>query len=252
MLHKLYLLLILVIITNISSAQTTSDLPIETSPSTVSIDIETEVVIPAVGSTQLYAKEREKFEQAKAYLAKGKQLKYAELHKELADYPLAPYLEYAYIAAHLRHTKASRVDAFLEDNGDSPLGKRLRYIWLENLRKRDRWKQFISYYPGENTTTEQQCFYQYARYRNGEKQQSLQQAISAHYQVLFEHAQTLSTQQQDKAARLPIIATGHLTTIGASVSDSVRDIYIGTLEAFPASEFPAADYIALGLSLIHI
>ena len=86
----------------------------------------------------------------------------------------------------------------------------------------------------------------YAGQSASEKQQSLQQAISAHYQVLFEHAQTLSTQQQDKAARLPIIATGHLTTIGASVSDSVRDIYIGTLEAFPASEFPAADYIALG------
>jgi exonuclease SbcD len=86
----------------------------------------------------------------------------------------------------------------------------------------------------------------YAGQSAREKQQSLQQAISAHYQVLFEHAQTLSTQQQDKATRLPIIATGHLTTIGASVSDSVRDIYIGTLEAFPASEFPAADYIALG------
>ena len=86
----------------------------------------------------------------------------------------------------------------------------------------------------------------YAGQSASEKQQSLQQAISAHYQVLFEHAQTLSTQQQDKATRLPIIATGHLTTIGASVSESVRDIYIGTLEAFPASEFPAADYIALG------
>lgn len=85
----------------------------------------------------------------------------------------------------------------------------------------------------------------YAGQSASEKQQSLQQAISAHYQVLFEHAQTLST-QQDKTARLPIIATGHLTTIGASVSESVRDIYIGTLEAFPASEFPAADYIALG------
>jgi exonuclease SbcD len=56
----------------------------------------------------------------------------------------------------------------------------------------------------------------------------------------------LSVENQAKGTRLPIIATGHLTTIGASVSESVRDIYIGTLEAFPASEFPDADYIALG------
>ncbi|EPE4183528.1 exonuclease SbcCD subunit D C-terminal domain-containing protein, partial [Yersinia enterocolitica] len=45
---------------------------------------------------------------------------------------------------------------------------------------------------------------------------------------------------------LPIIATGHLTTVGVTTSDSVRDIYIGTLDAFPAHAFPPADYIALG------
>ena len=49
---------------------------------------------------------------------------------------------------------------------------------------------------------------------------------------------------------VPIIATGHLTALGVSIndskSDSVRDIYIGSLEAFPASAFPPADYIALG------
>jgi exonuclease SbcD len=45
---------------------------------------------------------------------------------------------------------------------------------------------------------------------------------------------------------LPIIATGHLTTVGASASESVREIYVGALEAFPTAAFPAADYIALG------
>jgi exonuclease SbcD len=86
----------------------------------------------------------------------------------------------------------------------------------------------------------------YAGQSANEKQRSLQQAITEHYQVLFEQAQGLSQFNQVDGTRLPIIATGHLTTIGASTSESVRDIYIGTLEAFPASEFPAADYIALG------
>ena len=74
------------------------------------------------------------------------------------------------------------------------------------------------------------------------KQIALQNAIEAHYQALFEKAQSLS----NDAGGLSIIATGHLTTVGASVSDSVRDIYIGTLEAFPANAFPNFDYIALG------
>jgi len=86
----------------------------------------------------------------------------------------------------------------------------------------------------------------YAGQSASEKQQSLQRAITEHYHSLFNQAQTLASADQAKGTRLAIIATGHLTTIGASTSESVRDIYIGTLEAFPASEFPAADYIALG------
>lgn len=73
-----------------------------------------------------------------------------------------------------------------------------------------------------------------------EKQQALQGAITNHYQYLYEQATSLAK------GNVPIIATGHLTTIGVTTSESVRDIYIGTLEAFPANAFPQADYIALG------
>ena len=80
-----------------------------------------------------------------------------------------------------------------------------------------------------------------------DKQLTLQQAIADHYQQLFIQAEQLNEQhRQAHGASLPIVATGHLTTVGASSSDSVREIYIGTLDAFPASAFPPADYIALG------
>ena len=76
-----------------------------------------------------------------------------------------------------------------------------------------------------------------------DKQQSLQDAIHAHYQALFALAEQ---KRAELGAHLPIIATGHLTTVGASASESVREIYVGALEAFPTAAFPAADYIALG------
>ncbi len=76
-----------------------------------------------------------------------------------------------------------------------------------------------------------------------DKSKSLQQAIVDHYQALFNYAEQLV---QESKLELPIIATGHLTALGVTTSDSVRDIYIGTLEALPSSAFPAADYIALG------
>lgn len=76
-----------------------------------------------------------------------------------------------------------------------------------------------------------------------DKQTSLLQAIAAHYQRCWQEA---LSQRSALNLPLPIIATGHLTTLGVTKSDAVRDIYIGTLDAFPADAFPPADYIALG------
>ena len=76
-----------------------------------------------------------------------------------------------------------------------------------------------------------------------DKQLSLQNAIHGHYQQLFTLAET---KRDELGGNLPIIATGHLTTVGASASESVREIYVGALEAFPTNAFPPAAYIALG------
>lgn len=75
----------------------------------------------------------------------------------------------------------------------------------------------------------------------GEKQQHLLTTITDYYQRQFDEACALRADRL-----LPVIASGHLTTVGASKSDAVRDIYIGTLDAFPAQNFPPVDYLALG------
>ena len=80
-----------------------------------------------------------------------------------------------------------------------------------------------------------------------DKQLSLQAAIQAHYNCVYAAASQRQAELETKLGRkLPLIATGHLTTVGASASESVREIYVGALEAFPTSAFPPADYIALG------
>jgi len=76
-----------------------------------------------------------------------------------------------------------------------------------------------------------------------DKRQALGDAIKQHYASLY----ALAKSKRDALGiSVPIIATGHLTALGVSQSDSVRDIYIGTLEGFAADGFPPADYIALG------
>ncbi len=80
-----------------------------------------------------------------------------------------------------------------------------------------------------------------------DKQLGLQQAIAAHYQSVYTQALArCEALRSETGITLPIIATGHLATVGATSSESVREIYVGSLDAFPANAFPPADYIALG------
>lgn len=80
-----------------------------------------------------------------------------------------------------------------------------------------------------------------------EKQQSMQAAIQACYQSVYAAGRTVQLALSKTLGRVvPLIATGHLTTVGASSNESVREIYVGSLNAFPTSAFPPVDYIALG------
>ncbi|MGK2960328.1 MAG: exonuclease subunit SbcD [Candidatus Malihini olakiniferum] len=78
---------------------------------------------------------------------------------------------------------------------------------------------------------------------SSEKQLELQDAISRHYAQCYQYACTL---RETLGLSLPIIATGHMTTVGITASEAARDIYIGSLDAYPVQALPLADYIALG------
>ena len=80
-----------------------------------------------------------------------------------------------------------------------------------------------------------------------EKQQGLQAAIQAYYQSVVDAGRAQQRALHNTLGRVvPLMATGHLTTVGASSNESVREIYVGSLDAFPTAAFPPVDYIALG------
>ncbi len=75
-----------------------------------------------------------------------------------------------------------------------------------------------------------------------EKESALNLGIKQHYTDVYKKAIDLTDGKE-----LPIIATGHLTTVGSRTSESERDIYIGgTLDI--GSDFLGKlfDYVALG------
>lgn len=80
-----------------------------------------------------------------------------------------------------------------------------------------------------------------------EKQHALQLAIQSYYQSVHGAGRARQAALTQALGRsVPLIATGHLTTVGASSNESVREIYVGSLNAYPTAAFPPVDYIALG------
>jgi exonuclease SbcD len=59
------------------------------------------------------------------------------------------------------------------------------------------------------------------------------------------YGQLLASHRENGKA-LPLIVTGHLTTVGGNSSESEREIHIGSLGAVEAKSFEGFDYVALG------
>lgn len=83
-----------------------------------------------------------------------------------------------------------------------------------------------------------------------ERSRHLMEGIRDVYKNFAQQAEEKKQELLQNSSFVPVIATGHLFTQGASslgADGGERDIYVGTLEKFPAGEFPDAfDYIALG------
>jgi len=70
-------------------------------------------------------------------------------------------------------------------------------------------------------------------------EQSLKEGIINYYNTIFKKAKEINS-------GIPIIATGHFTILGSSISDSEREIYIGKLKGIEKNSFDMFDYVAMG------
>ena len=73
-----------------------------------------------------------------------------------------------------------------------------------------------------------------------DRAKALEDAIARYYKRAYRESKRVIKDN------LPIVATGHLSTLVKESSESVRDIYIGKIELFDRERFAPFDYIALG------
>lgn len=90
--------------------------------------------------------QRNLFLSAENALQSGKQKEFTSLKKQLADYPLFPYLVYQDLKKNLHKVPAESVRKFLDDYQQTPLAKRLLSSWLRQLARQEKWQQFVEFY----------------------------------------------------------------------------------------------------------
>ena len=97
------------------------------------------------------AEQRAEFKLAWTAAQKGDIKTLAPYLDSLKDYPLYPYLRYAYLDATLDTQPDGVVEQFLDENVELPFDDALRDDWLAALAKRQEWAKVLAYYRDETS-----------------------------------------------------------------------------------------------------
>ena len=100
--------------------------------------------------------QRAAFRTAWTFAAKGDLKGLTPYLAVLKDYPLYPYLEYAYLKATLDTQPDEAVERFLAAQGGEPVGDALRRAWILSLARRQDWGRVLAYY-GDETDPSLRC-----------------------------------------------------------------------------------------------
>ena len=126
-----------------------------------------------------YATERVLFSQTEALLQQNKIQQFHKQRSQLDQYPLAPYLDYAYLTQHLPKQSNKTIRAFIQQYPDSPLANRLNRAWLKHLARNKQWQRYRQHYSAfPIASTHYVCQHTQALLKGNKKQrkQALSQA----------------------------------------------------------------------------
>ncbi len=122
---------------------------------------------------------------------------YLRLKSRLPDYPLYPYLVYRELTGNPGKLTGERVEQFLDNHGDTPLARRVRNVWLDQLSRQGRWDDYRTFYrPVANTR--RHCFYLQAQLHTGHVEEAMDQVEGI---WLYGHSQPRSCDPVFKAWR---------------------------------------------------
>lgn len=102
---------------------------------------------------------RSDYLRAKQRLRAGDVKGFQRLKKQLKNYELYPYLEYAELTRHLKTAEERSIESFLKKYEKLGVAQRMRARWLQELGRQKRWKSFIKYYDDTLADTKLRCYF---------------------------------------------------------------------------------------------
>ena len=130
-------------------------------------------------TSDVYAKQREHFIEARKALGKGKQNQFRLLKSKLKKYPLYGYLEFDELRKNLSKAHPKQISEFLKTYQEQPTAKRLYGAWLHSLGKRKQWHHYLQFYTPQKSAT-LRCYQIRARLQTkpAESEHALKQGLS--------------------------------------------------------------------------
>ena len=134
----------------------------------LSLSTQATITPAALESSQLLA-QRQYYLNAKKALLADDIGSYQQLRKQLADYPLLPYLDYQQLYHRIDTDPYQDVDIFLDQNQNSYLGQLFLRQWLDYLASQQRWHEYLSYFDDALNSSTHQCLHLWSRFKTGDR-----------------------------------------------------------------------------------
>jgi soluble lytic murein transglycosylase len=132
--------------------------------------------VPNVSAAADEYEQRRLYRQGIAKLRAGQSI--TSVKKQLANYLLAPYLDYHYLNARISAADTQQVIAFINDHSSIPASNLLKSRWLRVLGRNRQWQMLLQHYT-DGRGAELNCYYLRALYGTGEKEEALARTADA-------------------------------------------------------------------------
>ena len=120
------------------------------------------------GAEQRFAPLRGPYREAVEAARKRDVDRFERLYAGLADYPLAPYLDYERLLVDRYRTAGTDARQFVAANADSPLGVRFLDHYLRSAGANRRWDDFLAAVDREPRSERLRCYFFRAQLANGQ------------------------------------------------------------------------------------